>query len=139
MIEHHPRNKAEVQTLLEKALLHMTSEQIQHWMLYQFQPEDMYCFYIEEQLVSVIQMESHAVCIQGKKVAVNQITMAATHPGYQQKGHFSTLLKACLEQASYTTFFTFCTTNFPLLFLHHGFERISTSKRVQIQAKDLSQ
>lgn len=46
MIEHHPRNKAEVQTLLEKALLHMTSEQIQHWMLYQFQPEDMYCFYI---------------------------------------------------------------------------------------------
>ena len=33
MIEHHPRNKAEVQTLLEKALLHMTSEQIQHWML----------------------------------------------------------------------------------------------------------
>lgn len=139
MIEHHPRNKAEVQTLLEKALLHMTSEQIQHWMLYQFQPEDMYCFYIEEQLVSVIQMESHAVCIQGKKVAVNQITMAATHPDYQQKGHFSTLLKACLEQASYTTFFTFCTTNFPLLFLHHGFERISTSKRVQIQAKDLSQ
>ena len=25
MIEHHPRNKAEVQTLLEKALLHMTN------------------------------------------------------------------------------------------------------------------
>ncbi len=129
MIEHHAIGKEkEVKQLLEKSLLHMNASEIHNWMRYQFQAESMYCFYVNNQLISVVQMEDIELSIQNQKIAANQITMAATHPDYRQHGYFTKLVNACLEQASYNTIFTLCTCNFPQLFIHYGFEVVSHTK-----------
>ena len=137
MIEFHARQKEkEVQELLEKSLLHMNPTEIKHWMKYKFQADSMYCLTIQDVLVSVIQIEESETLIDHQKIAIHEITMAATHPDYRQHGYFSNLLEACLEQASYNSVLTLCTTNFPQLFMRYGFESIAHTKTYWANTKN---
>lgn len=138
MIERHALQKeSEVEHLLRMAWISQDEDQIRAWMENIFQAETMYTAYVGEQLVSLLQYQPIEMEIQGTRIAASQILLAATHPDFQRKGHFSDLLHAFLEQERANTLCSVCTCACPQLLSPFGYESIGQNKRLWIKTSDL--
>ena len=89
----------QIEDLLQLSLLTMNEKQIHAWMQYKFDPTHMFCMVEDNQVVSCIQLQYRTMIFKGKKCQVSYIDLAATHPDYQQRGCFSQLLDALVQQA----------------------------------------
>ena len=129
MISHNAIGmESDIEHLLEKSLLNMDKAQIRAWMKYQFDPSSMFCIIEDNQVVSCLQIKRRIMSINKEKNTVALITMAATLPDYRQRGYFSNLLEASLNQANQNDLVTLLYTTFPKLFECRSFQTIQKTK-----------
>lgn len=121
-------HRNQVEELLKKSMLNMNSQQIHTWMKYQFEPENMFCFWQDDRLTSCIQMKRRILTFNNQKISVSVIALAATLPDYRQRNQFGQLLEAAFEQSSHNDLMTLVYTNFPKLFESRSFQSISKTK-----------
>lgn len=136
MIMQYTDSTQEVRTLLNKTLFNKTPNEIQGWMHHCYDGDNMFCWKQNNQIVSILQLEHIAISFQEQKMAACQIVLAATHPDYRQRKYFTKLLEAALDTARYNELFTIVYTDFPRLFLSHGFVPISNTVSYWINLVD---
>lgn len=119
---------AQIEEVLIKSLLNMNADQIHAWMKYQFEPENMFCFWEDGKITACLQMKHRVLSYQNQKIAVSYISLAATLPDYRQRNQFSQLLEAALQQSSYNELMSLVYTSFPRLFETRSFSSVSKTK-----------
>ncbi|MBQ0064503.1 MAG: GNAT family N-acetyltransferase [Firmicutes bacterium] len=126
--------KEKVEELLNKSMIQKNAREIHNWMQYSFDPANMFCFYEEDILVSVLQTRNTQMNFNGQKLKVSAIELAATLPDYQKRGYFKALLDAYIEKSSHNTLISYVYTQAPKLFESRSFTSISSSKEYWILA-----
>lgn len=118
----------QIKELLEKSMFNMGEEQIDNWLLFQYEPENMFCFWVEDKITSFIQTKRRILTYQGQKLAVSTIALAATLPDYRQRNQFDQLIEAVMERSSHNQIMCLVNTNFSKLFESRSFSEISKTK-----------
>lgn len=138
MILQHAASQQEIRSFMNKSLLNMNATEIQGWMHHRFDGNNMYCRIQNDQIVSALQLEHTSVRFQGQEMAACQIILGATHPDFRKRKYFSQLLDAALDQAKYNELMTIVHTDFPKLFISHGFIPISHTVTYWASLQDFS-
>lgn len=126
--------ESDIQSLLEKSILHMDSIQIRAWMKYEFDPSSMFCMIVDNRVVSCLQTKRKVFYNGNNKCMATVFTMAATLPDYRQRKYFSSLLEAALNKSSANDLLTIVYTTFPKLFESRSFYPISKTLKYCIPA-----
>ena len=124
----------QIEPLLNKTMLTMNEQQIHAWMTYKFDPARMFCMLEDNQIIACIQVKSRIMKFQNKKCTVSYIELAATHPDYQQRKCFGTLLDAVLQQSCCNNLLTLIYTPSEKLFESRSFVPVSHTKDYWIKA-----
>lgn len=124
----------QIEPLLNKAMLTMDEKQIHAWMTYKFDPSSMFCMLEDEQIVSCIQVKKRIMNFKGKQCKISYIELAATHPDYQQRKCFGTLLDAVIQQANCNELLSLIYSPSEKLFESRSFLPISYTKDYWIKA-----
>lgn len=115
----------QVKDLLSKSILNMDKKQIDAWMKNQFDASCMYIHIDDEIVTSCLQMQKKVLKYKNQKCTVSAYTMACTLPDYRQRGYFSELLDAALNQSANNDLLSMVYTTFPKLFESRSFSPIS--------------
>lgn len=118
----------QIKSLIKKSMINMTPTQVDAWMKYQFDPENMFCFWQDGKITSCLQMKRRLLKYKGQKLAISCIAFGCTLPDYRQRTHFTKLLEAALEQSTNNDIMTLVLTSFPKLFENRSFTKISKTK-----------
>ena len=126
MISQHAFGKEnEIETLLSKSMLNMDKAQIKAWMKYEFDPSSMFIHIDDGIVTSCLQTKRKTFFYKGQKCSISVYTMTCTLPDYRQRGYFSELLEAALEQSGNNDLLSMVNTSFPKLFESRSFTPVS--------------
>ena len=131
--------REQIEPLLNKAMLTMDAQQIHAWMLFKFDPSNMFCMVEENQVIACIQLKKRTLSFKGKLCQVSYIELAATHPDYQQRKCFGNLLDAALQKACCNDLLTMVYTSSEKLFESRSFIPVSRTKNYWIKANQCKQ
>ena len=120
--------ESDIKSLLEKSMLNMNKNQIKAWMKYEFDPSTMYCYVVDNTVVSCLQMKRRVFSYHQQNGYASVFTMAATLPDYRQKGYFTKLLDAALNQSANNDLISVVYTTFPKLFESRSFTPVSKTQ-----------
>ena len=124
----------QIKDLLIKSAFNMNEKEVDVWMKYQYNPQHMFCFWLDDKITSCLQVTKRTMMFLDRQIRVSVIGMAATLPDYRQRKQFSNLLDAAISQATYNDLLTITYTNMPKLFEAKSFQHISNTKEYWIGA-----
>lgn len=117
--------EVQVKELISNAMLNMTNQQVESWMQHQFDPSSMFIHIDDDRVTSCLQVKHNVFHFNKKKCTVSCFVMACTLPDYRQRGYFSELLDAALNQSINNDLISMIYTNFPKLFESRSFLPVS--------------
>ncbi len=125
----------QVKELIQKSILTMTRREIDLWMDEVFEPENMLLYIDEDIVTSCMQIKKRNFSFQKKVCRASVISLACTLPDYRQRGHFTALLDAFLDQAAVNDLVSVVYTTTPKLYESRSFQTISHTKLYSVHSE----
>ncbi len=111
-----------------KSAWHAPYYQIEAWIKYKFNPEDMFLLIENDQIISILQAAKRVFSIQNKDCLVSVVEFALTDPEYSNHGYFKKLLEAYIKKCECNELLSLVKTSIPKPFLQQDFWMQSVTK-----------
>lgn len=126
----------QIKNLLLKSMLNMDKRQVDAWMKNQFDPSSMFIHVDDDIVTSCLQLKRNVFNYQKQKCSISSFSLACTLPDYRQRGYFSELLDAAINQSANNDLLSMVYTTFPKLYESRSFSSVSKTHSYWISSKD---
>lgn len=124
-----------IQIFLEKSLQTMDKRQIEAWIKYEYDPENMLTYIQDDQIVSILQIKPRKITLDQQEVQTSFISLAATLPDYRQRGYFKKLLEAYIDLSTNNELLSMAYTTFPRLLESHNYQQVLETRYISLTSK----
>ena len=116
--------KDQIYRYWKEAFPNKSGESMDSYFKVYFKPEETYLYKNEEEIVSMAQVKSKVISLNGKNLRTAYITNVLTRPQFQGQGHMTQFLKLLMDEISDKNLITLLRAYEPKVYEGLGFERV---------------